>query len=127
MYITKIAAAALIGAVLAVLLKERSPVFSAMVSVITALVIFIFLLPQFNEIVVALNGISQYINIDTKYIGVLIKSVIIAYIAMFSSQLCRDFNQAAIGDKVELAAKISIMALTVPLITELVRTVLYIF
>lgn len=127
MDITKIAVLGLIGAVLVILLKDRSPVFSMMVSIITALIIFIFLLPKLNEIMLTLNSINKCININTEYISVLLKSVIISYIAMFSSQLCRDFNQNSIGEKIELSAKISIMLISLPLITELIKTVLNIF
>ncbi len=127
MEITKIAVLGLIGAVLSVVLKQRSPVFSMMVSVITALIIFIYIIPKLNEIIIMFNTINSYINIKTEYIQVLVKSVIISYIAMFASRLCRDFNESAIGDKIELAAKVSVMVLSAPLITDLIGIVLNIF
>lgn len=127
MDITKIAVLGLIGAVLAVLLKDRSPVFSLMVSVITAVVIFIFLVPYINNVVFIINSAGEKINVNNKYIKILVKAVIISYIAMFSSQLCRDFNQSAIGDKIELGAKVSVMALSAPLITELINAIWNIF
>lgn len=121
--ITKIAVLALIGAVLSVVLKENKPVFSLMVAVITSLVIFIFVIPGLKEITGLFNIVKNNANIKTEYIEILVKSVVISYIAMFSSQLCRDFGQGAIGDKVELGAKITIMLIALPVITSLINTV----
>lgn len=122
MDITKIALLGLIGAIFAVLLKDNSPVFALMISVITTLVVFIFVMPKLYEITELFDAVSE--NVNTEYISVLIKSVAVAYGAMFSSQLCRDFGQNAIGDKVELGGKIIIMGLAVPVITGLIKSVL---
>jgi stage III sporulation protein AD len=127
MDITRIAVLAIIGAIFAVLLKENSPVFSMVMSVAITVVIVIFLIPKINEITTSFNSISDNININAVYIKTLVKAVAVSYIAMFSSQLCRDFGQGAIGDKVELAGKVIIMVMTAPLITELISDILRIF
>lgn len=127
MDITRIAVLAIIGAIFAVLLKENSPVFSMVMSVAITVVIVIFLIPKINEITMSFNSISDNININAVYIKTLVKAVAVSYIAMFSSQLCRDFGQGAIGDKVELAGKVIIMVMTAPLITELISDILRIF
>lgn len=127
MDITRIAVLAIIGAIFAVLLKENSPVFSMVMSVAITVVIVIFLIPKINEITTSFNSISDNININAVYIKTLVKAVAVSYIAMFSAQLCRDFGQGAIGDKVELAGKVIIMVMTAPLITELISDILRIF
>ena len=124
MDITKVAILGLTGAVLAVVIKENKPVMALMVSIITSLVIFIFIIPKFSEIISLFNIAEKSISINSQYITILVKSVAIAYISMFSSQICRDFGQNAIGDKVELGAKIMIMVLAVPVIENLVNMVI---
>ena len=127
MEITKIAIIAIIGAVFAILLKDNIPVFSLTVSAGVTMVILFILLPQIRESFALYDDIKTYIKIDTTYIKLLVKSVVIAYISMFSSQLCRDFGQGAIGDKVELGGKVIIMAITAPVMVELIKDITTIF
>lgn len=124
MDITKIAVLGLCAAVFAVLLKESHPVFALCVSSIAALVIFLKILPSFYYVTEFIADIQDYTAIKTQHISVLIKSIVISYVAMFTSQICRDFNQNAIGDKIELGGKILIMTMAVPVIKELIDTVL---
>ncbi len=125
--VIKIAVTGLIGAVLAVVLKDRLPVFALMVSVITAIVIFIFILPGIAKVTELFERVKNSGNINVEYIAVIIKSVAVSYISMFSSQLCRDFGQNSIADKVELGGKLVIMGLAVPVVTGLMESVLNIF
>lgn len=125
--VIKIAVLGLIGAVLAVVLKDRIPVFALMVCVITALVIFLFVIPRIKDITELLERVRSTTCINVKYIEILLKSIAVSYIAMFSSQLCRDFGQNSIADKVELGGKLVIMGLAVPVVTELMESVLNIF
>lgn len=127
MEITKIAIIAIIGAVFAILLKDNIPVFSLTVSAGVTMVILFILLPMIRESFALYDDIKTYIKIDTTYIKLLVKSVVIAYISMFSSQLCRDFGQGAIGDKVELGGKVIIMAITAPVMVELIKDITTIF
>ncbi len=125
--VIKIAVVGIIGAVMAVVLKDRVPVFALMMSVITAVVIFLFVLPKLSEAIELFNNISTKINIRTEYISILIKSIAISYIAMFSSQLCRDFGQNSIAEKVELGGKLTIIGIAIPVVTGLMESVLNIF
>lgn len=125
--VVKIAAVGLIGAVMAVVLKDRSPVFALMVSIITALVIFLSVIPRLTEVTELFERVRSSADINVEYISVIVKSVAVSYIAMFSSQLCRDFGQSSIADKVELGGKLVIMGLAVPVVTGLMESVLNIF
>lgn len=125
--VVKIAVVGLIGAVMAVVLKDRSPVFALMVSVITSLVIFLFIIPRFAEVTELFERVRSSTDINVEYISVIVKSVAVSYISMFSSQLCRDFGQSSIADKVELGGKLVIMGLAVPVVTGLMESVLNIF
>ena len=48
----------------------------------------------------------------------------IAYIAEFGAEICRDAGEGAIAAKIEMAGKVIIIALAVPIITSLLDLVL---
>ena len=57
----------------------------------------------------------------------ILKGLAVAYITDFTAQLCRDAGEASIGSKVELAGKIIIFYLAMPILTailELIKTLL---
>ncbi|MFR8071682.1 MAG: SpoIIIAC/SpoIIIAD family protein, partial [Anaerovoracaceae bacterium] len=61
------------------------------------------------------------------FFPVILKVLAVAYITDFTAQLCRDAGEASIGSKVELAGKIIIFYLAMPILTailELIKTLL---
>jgi len=55
-------------------------------------------------------------GINMVYMGTILKIIGIAYIAEFGAQICRDAGEGTIASKIELAAKILIMVLAVPIV-----------
>jgi len=63
-------------------------------------------------------------NVNTVYIETILKIIGIAYIAEFAVQLTKDAGQGSIASKIELAGKILILSMAVPILTVLVETIL---
>lgn len=124
MEITKIAIVGIAGAVLSIILKEEKNSFSILTSVMTSVIIFIFILPRLSGIVNEITDIAGDIGVYKDYILVMLKSLAVAYIGMFSSQLCRDFGQNSIGDKIELGGKVIILITALPILNSLVDKIL---
>lgn len=61
---------------------------------------------------------------DLLYLNTVLRIVAIAYIAQFGAQICRDAGESAIGGKIELAGKIMIMFLAVPMLLVILDSVL---
>lgn len=61
-------------------------------------------------------------GVNTNYTGTLLKSLGICFICQFSSDICKDAGQNALSSKVELAGKIMILILALPLIDEVLST-----
>lgn len=81
-------------------------------------------LPQFNNIFIALETLTQNFNIHTNYISALIKIIGIAYICEFASQICIDAGEGAIAKKIELSGKILIVSCSIPILNDLLELVL---
>jgi stage III sporulation protein AD len=63
-------------------------------------------------------------NVNLVYVETILKIIGIAYIAEFAAHITRDAGQGAIAAKVELAGKILILAMAVPIITVIIETII---
>lgn len=123
MDVIKIAVIGLIGAILATTVRSDKG-FSFFVSIATGIVILFVAIPMLGNIFNNFVDISNSIGINSKYIVVMLKSIGIAYVSMFSSQLCRDFGQSSIADKIELGGKVVIMINAMTIVNQLIDEML---
>lgn len=71
----------------------------------------------------AIEEIQSYIKISSTYLNTLIKIIGITYIAEFTSSICKDAGYAAIASQIEMFGKLSILAVSMPVILALLKTV----
>lgn len=87
----------------------------------------IILLLCLKTVVSPLNTLLEILSksgISGKYFTVALKSVVLGYITQFVSETCRDFGCGSIAAKAELAGKISIFFVCIPLIEELFNVIM---
>ena len=126
MDIYKIALLGIISAILIMALKDQVPVFTVVISIIAGILIILYILPQIKEIVLEIENLIDYAGISNKYIKILLKVIGISYISIFSSEICKDFGQANISEKIKLSGKILIICCSIPVIADLVGHILLI-
>jgi stage III sporulation protein AD len=114
----------LIAAILAVLIKEHRPEIAIQVSVVTGLIIIMLVIFKLASVLEQLQGLARRINVDIVYISTIFKIVGIAYIAEFGAQVCRDAGETSIASKIELAGKVIIMVLAVPILMALLDLII---
>jgi len=119
MDIMKIVIVGIIAAVLAVLLREEKPEIAILISIVTGLVIFIFIITKLNSVMSVLKYFAAKANIDILYFSTILKVIAIAYITEFGAQICRDAGEGAIASKVEFAGKVLIMVIAIPILAAL--------
>ncbi|HOE57743.1 MAG TPA: stage III sporulation protein AD [Bacillota bacterium] len=126
MDIMKIVAAGIIATILAVLLRGERPEIAVVISIVTGLVIFVFLINKLNSVMSVLKYFAGKANIDILYFSTILKVIAIAYITEFGAQICRDAGEGAIAAKVELAGKVLIMVIAIPILAALMDIMLQI-
>ncbi len=67
--------------------------------------------------------IRAYIQLNSVYLDTLMRMVGIAYIAEFSSGICKDAGYGALGNQIEVFGKLSILAVSMPILLALMETV----
>ncbi|OIJ16867.1 stage III sporulation protein AD [Anaerobacillus alkalidiazotrophicus] len=124
MEIIQIVGLGLITTFLALVVKEQKPIFAFLLTVFVGILIFIFLIDQIYLIVSMLQKIAINANINMVYVQTILKIIGIAYIAEFGAQIAKDAGQGAIASKIELAGKVFILVMAIPIITAIIETVI---
>ncbi len=114
---------ALIGAFLAMIIKEQKPSLAFLLVVFVGSSIFLFLIGKVMEIVQMIEKLAISSNVNMVYLATILKVIGIAYIAEFASQITKDAGQASIATKIELAGKVIIMAMAIPIVTAIIESV----
>ena len=78
-------------------------------------------LPYFADIVEFLRTASVYIGEAGDALRILFKTLGVAVVTQLAADLCRDAGESAMAGKVELCGKAAVLALSLPLASDLLR------
>lgn len=113
----------IVGALLAIQLKQQKPEYSIYLCIAVGLLIFFSIFDQLEVIVETIREVEASINLDTSYIGTLLKMLGITYIAEFSAGICKDAGYQTIATQIEMFSKLTILVLSLPIMLALLRTI----
>ena len=82
------------------------------------IIVFAYAAQWLSGVISGLRALIEETGVDIKYFTSVIKVVGIAYITQFGAEILRDSGENAIALKLELAGKIFIMSLTLPIISD---------
>ena len=123
MNITQIIAFAFVATLMTLILKQYRPEFATMLSIIAGIVILFFVISKISLIIDLLENLIDSIGINKEFFVILLKITGIAYLIEFASNICKDAGENAIASKVELAGKVLIVTLSIPIISTLIETI----
>ncbi|KHO62390.1 stage III sporulation protein AD [Thermoanaerobacter sp. YS13] len=110
--------------VILTVLRETNPEMAIILSLVAGVIIFMMILPKLSAIVEVLNTLARKSGLDNIYFMTTLKIIGIAYITEFGVQLCLDANEKNLASKIEIAGKIIIIFLSIPIIVALMETIL---
>lgn len=114
MGIFQMAAFALLAASLVLLVRVYRPDMALQVSIVAGLLLLLYMFTQIGGVLSGLTSFAEAYNIDTGYIGVLLKIIGIAYVSQFAAEICRDAGESSLASKVELGGRVMILAAALP-------------
>ncbi|MCD8398507.1 MAG: stage III sporulation protein AD [Lachnospiraceae bacterium] len=123
MNMMKIACLGISAALLGLFMKEVRSTFSALISLAACLLILFYTLARLSSIFELMETLGSYVSSQRSYFKILLKIIGMTYIADFASSLCRDAGYSAIAGQIEIFGKISILAISAPIILALMETV----
>ncbi|MGI6648369.1 MAG: stage III sporulation protein AD [Syntrophomonadaceae bacterium] len=124
MEILQIVGAGLVVTVLILVIKPQRPELALQVSLVFGVLVFLLILGKISGVIHVLEELSQRANINQFYLSTILKIIGVAYIAEFGAQVCRDAGEGSIAAKVELAAKVIIMVMAVPIIVAILDSLI---
>ena len=117
----QIASIGLICAVLSLAVRSYRPEFSVYISIACGLLLFVTVLTQLESVMSYVSQLFDRAGSARVYFPVLLKVLGIAYITEFAAQVCRDAGENGIASKVEMAGKILIFYVSLPVFTSLIK------
>ena len=123
MEILKIAALALCAVMIIVLVKNYKPEFGIFVAIGCSVLILYFLVDSLKYAISYMSQLYDKLDYGKTYFPIIIKVLAIAYITEFTSQLCKDAGESSIASKVELAGKIIIFCVAIPVFISILNLV----
>jgi len=124
MEIVQIVGLGLVATILALVIKEQKPLFAFLLAVSCGVMIFYFLIDKISEVIRILERLAVQADLNLVFLETILKIIGIAYIAEFGAQMTRDAGQGAIAAKIELAGKVLILVMAVPIIQIIIETVI---
>ncbi|WP_088226386.1 stage III sporulation protein AD [Desulfosporosinus sp. FKB] len=122
MEIWQIVGLALIVTIISVVLKQFRPEIALQLSILAGATIFILILSKVRVIIDLLQTLADQANISSYYLTIVLKIVGVAYLAEFGAQICRDAGEGALATKIEIAAKVGVIVLALPIIVAITES-----
>jgi len=117
-------AAALITAFSCLFLREsRLTALALLAALAGGALILLRILPHLQLLFAAFRAFAADCGLEGYYFTLVLKCIGIAYLAEFTAELCRDAAQGALALKVQLAGKLSVLLLALPLLAAGTATV----
>lgn len=122
MNIISIASVTILGVFMIVFLREINSSYVLPVIVVLCGIVILSIYPMISEMIIYSNNlISSSVSIDN--IKILYKAIGTAFIIQYTADLCRDCGVGTVASKIEIAGKIYIISLCIPLVRNLVSTI----
>ena len=114
----------LLALIIIVILKQYKPEFAIYVSMIAGVLILVLSIQKLTGIINLLQSLANKTYINKSFLSILLKITGIAFITEFAVSICSDAGEKAIASKIEIGSKVIIIAMSIPIITSLLESVI---
>lgn len=122
MNIVGIAGIAVVAAVFAAMIRRHHPEYAIVLSIAAGIVILLEVFAGAAPAIRQINSLLSSAGISSGYLAILLKALGICFLAQFAADSCRDAGESALASKVELAGKIAVVVLSLPLFESIAKT-----
>ncbi len=124
MAIIQIVGITIISVILIIVIKQEKPEMAFLLSILTGLAILILIIDKVGVVINLLSQLAHRAEVDLIYFNTIIKIIGIAYVGEFGAELTRDSGEEALASKIEMAAKVLIMIIAIPIMLSLIETII---
>lgn len=124
MEIFQIVGIGIIATILVAVLKGVRSDFAIYISIVAGVIIFSMVIHNISYIIDTIRDLSRRANLEITYFSTILKIIGTAYVVEFGSQISRDAGENSIAMKIELAGKVIIMTLAIPILLSLMDLII---
>jgi len=121
MLVFKVVSIAVIAVFLSVIVRQYRAEYSVFISVGAGVLIWSMLSDTFGRAIDSMRIMLDGTGVDSEYISIVFKTLGICVLTQIASDLCRDCGESALATKTELAGKIAILAVAMPMISAIAQ------
>lgn len=122
--IVQVVGLAIVAVVLLLVVRQQRPEIAVLLGLAVGVVIFFMVAQRLVAVVDFLRDLATRAKVDNLYLNTILKIIGIAYIAELGAQVCRDAQEQSVASKVELAGKVLILVLAMPIVMAILETIL---
>ena len=123
MNILAIVALAIIATIMCKLMDKYNKIYSVIITLAATSIILLVVFTYVSPIMSTITGLFTRSGLSYQYTEILFKALGICYITQLAYDICKDSNENAIDTQVELAGKVSLIILSLPLFQSLIEIV----
>ena len=124
MDIIKIIGIGLVSLIVIIILKQYRPEFALYVSILAGIFILILSISQISGVINLLKSLATKANINSEFLGIILKITGIAILTEFAVSICQDSGESSIANKIDIGGKAMIITISIPIISSLLETIL---
>ncbi len=113
-----VCAFALVAVALISVLRRLEPSFGAVAAALAGIVIFVYLADNLLPFVSFIKESAVKSGAES-YFSLMLKAIAISMCCRMSAEICRDCGESALASRVELAGKVSIVLISLPVVRQL--------
>ena len=121
MNIAVLAGLAVVTAILALSFRRRQPEWTIIISLCGGVLMLIIIAGEVSPLIAGIRQLTDKIPMAGELSGILFKAAGICWIAQMAADICRDAQETALAARVELAGKVLLLAMSLPLFLKLAQ------
>lgn len=123
MNIIKVCAFCITAVILIIVVREQNKSIASLISIVSGIAVMIYVIANIDGVFTILSNLSSVSKVESKYLTLILKISGITYLIEFGKNLCVDASESALGTKLEMAGKVMIVTLTLPILTEILEQI----
>jgi stage III sporulation protein AD len=119
----KIAAVAVAGTVLGLVIKKNSPEMALMLTISLALAAFYLAFDTIKAVADFVKSLADTAQIQPEVLTIVFKTVGISIVTKLASDVCKDAGQTSVASGVELTGAVTALYLSLPLFQSVMKMI----
>lgn len=122
MNVVGIAGIAICAAVAAAMLRRYHPEYSVLIGIAAGVVILLAVFGSVSPVLNQIGSLMSSSGLSARYAEILLKTLGVCFLTQFAADSCRDAGESALASQVELAGKVAVVLLSLPLFQKIAST-----